>query len=274
MATPNMTRRDMVVGFGAGAGLLATAGSDQLVEAAHAQSAPKTFVLVHGAWHGGWCWRRVADQLQGKGHKVYAPTLTGLGERSHLMSALITLDTHITDIVNVIKWEDLSNIVLVGHSYAGFVISGVAERALHSIGSIVFVDAFLPENGQKVVDLGRPELSATTLAAAEKSEVSRPVPPAKSFGVNEKDQPWVDAKMTPQPTLVSLQPIALSGARDKVAKKTYIRATANPQATFERHFQTVKSDPSWRTYGVPSGHDIMVDMPERLVQILLEVAQP
>ena len=237
MIESKVTRRSVIGHAVAGVGLITSLG------AAHAQAVPKTFVLVHGGWHGGWCWRRVTDQLQAKGHKVYTPTLTGLGERSHLMSALITLDTHITDVVNVIKWEDLNNVVLVGHSYAGFVISGVAERTPHSIGSIVFVDAFPPENGQKVVDLGRPELSATTFAAAEKNEVSRPVPPAKSIGVNEKDQPWVDAKMTPH-TLVSLQPIALSGARDKVAKKTYIRATANPQATFERHFQSVKTDPS------------------------------
>ena len=266
MIESTLTRRSVIGHAVAGAGLITSLG------AAHAQAAPKTFVLVHGGWVGGWYWRRVTDQLQAKGHRVYAPTLTGLGERSHLMSALITLDTHIADVVNVIKWEDLNNIVLVGHSYAGFVISGVAERALHSIGSIVFVDAFLPENGQRLIDLGRPELGAITLTAAERNEVSRPVPPAKSFGVNEKDQPWVDAKMTPQPTLVSLQPIALSGARDKVAKKTYIRATANPQATFEGHFQRVQSDSSWRTYGVPCGHLIMVDMPDRLVEILLEVA--
>lgn len=88
----------------------------------------KTFVLVHGAWHGGWCWRRVADLLGAKGHKVYTPTLTGLGERFHLLSGMITLDTHITDIANAFEWESLQDVVLVGHSYGGFVISGVAER--------------------------------------------------------------------------------------------------------------------------------------------------
>jgi pimeloyl-ACP methyl ester carboxylesterase len=102
------------------------AAPGQMTASARAQTAPKTFVLVHGAWHGGWCWRRVADQLESQGHKVYAPTLTGLGERSHLMSASIRLDTHITDVVNLVKWEGLDNIVLVGHSYAGVVISGVA----------------------------------------------------------------------------------------------------------------------------------------------------
>src|SRR5712671_3597852 len=122
----------------------ASAAAAGMTATGQAQGAPRTFVLVHGSWHGGWCWSRVARILRKHGHDVYAPTLTGLGERSHLMSGLITLDTHVTDVVNVIKWENLENITLVGHSYAGFVISGVAERALPAISSIVFLDAFLP----------------------------------------------------------------------------------------------------------------------------------
>jgi pimeloyl-ACP methyl ester carboxylesterase len=109
-------------------------------------AAARTFVLVHGAWHGGWCWRRVADRLERRGHKVYTPTLTGLGERVHLLTASVDLNTHITDVVNVIKFEDLKNIILVGHSYGGCIISGVAEQMLPAIASIVFVDAFLPEH--------------------------------------------------------------------------------------------------------------------------------
>ena len=141
-----------------------------------------------------------------------------------------------------------------------------------AISSIVFLDAFLPDNGQKVVDMSPPALAATSLAAVARNEVSRPVPPAKAFGVNEKDQPWVDGKTTPQPTLVSVQPIVLTGARDKVAKKTYIRATSYPNPKFDEHFAKLKGDQSWRTFGVPSGHDVMVDMPERLAEILMEVA--
>ena len=108
------------------------------------------FVLVHGAWHGGWCWRRVADRLERSGHKVYAPSLTGLGDRSHLITNRVNVSTHIADIANLIRFEDLSEIVLVGHSYAGLVISGVAERALEQIRSIVFLDAYVPQNGQSV----------------------------------------------------------------------------------------------------------------------------
>src|SRR3984957_16229746 len=115
-----------------------------------------TFVLVHGAWHGGWCWRRVANRLRGDGHNVFTPTLTGLGERSHLVRAGIDLKTHIADVVNVIKWEGLSDVVLCGHSYGGFVISGVAEAMAPAVRSIVFLDAFVPKHGDAVRDLTGP----------------------------------------------------------------------------------------------------------------------
>src|ERR1700735_5825120 len=116
-----MTTRRTVLAAGAGIGVAAASSGVAPAQTAQTpQTGQKTFVLVHGSWHGGWCWRRVADLLEAKGHKVYAPTLTGLGERSHLMSGMITLDTHISDVTNVIKWENLQNVVLVGHSYAGF----------------------------------------------------------------------------------------------------------------------------------------------------------
>lgn len=269
MTNAEHTRRSAMSVLGAGLSAAAdTLGPGQ----AHAQGAAKPFVLVHGSWHGGWCWRRVADLLDAKGHKVYTPTLTGLGERCHLMSGMITLNTHITDVTNVIKWESLKDVVLVGHSYAGFVISGVAEQVQPAIASIVFLDAFLPENGQTVVELAPEDLRAATLAAAAKNEVGRPVPPAKAFHVNEKDQAWVDSKLTPQPTLASLTPIALTGARDKIAKKAYVRAVSSPNPLFDGYFEKLKKNPAWRTYSVPSGHDVMVDMPERLSEILLEVA--
>ena len=115
---------------------------------------PINFVLVHGAWHGGWCYARVRDRLVAQGHRVFTPTLTGLGERSHLMSKDINLDTHITDVVNVIKWEKLQNIVLCGHSYGGWIISGAAEQMLDAIGSIVFLDAFMRDDGDTGQKIG------------------------------------------------------------------------------------------------------------------------
>lgn len=196
----------------------------------------KTFVLVHGAWHGGWCWRRVAELLAARGHKVFTPTLTGLGERSHLMSTSINLDTHISDIVNVILWEDLSNICLVAHSYAGWPASDAIERVFERVSSIVWLDAFKPENGQRGFDVSNEQVQAAIMAAIAKGEPSRPKPKAANFYVNAKDQAWVDAKMTPQPVGVSMQPIRLTGARERVAKKIYIRAPVYAQPSFDKAY--------------------------------------
>jgi pimeloyl-ACP methyl ester carboxylesterase len=264
------TRRSVVAGMVAGAGVAALA--DGLVTAAQAQTARKTFVLVHGSSAGGWCYRRVADLLEKAGHKVYTPTLTGLGERSHLMSGLITLDTHITDVVNVIRWENLEDFVLVGHSYGGWIISGVAEQLQGKISSIVFLDAFMPENGQRVLDTNSPRSRAEIELAQRKAEVSRPAPPASVWKVNEKDQPWVNEKFTAQPVGVAFTPIRLTGARDRVPKKTYVRAKGYDNSNFEAYYAKVRSDPSWRTYEIPCGHEVMIDMPERTAEILLEVA--
>jgi pimeloyl-ACP methyl ester carboxylesterase len=239
--------------------------------AASADAAPMTFVLVHGAWHGGWCWRRVADVLERQGHKVFTPTLTGLGERSHLMSRDINLDTHITDIVNVFKWEDLKNVVLVGHSYGGWVISGAVERVLPRVASIVFLDAYMPDDGTRGLDITSAFSREGILAAIEKGDVSRPAPTVEWLGLNENDRSWVDSMMTPQPIGVALQPIRLTGARDRVAKKTYIRASAWRQETFDKYLGVCKADPTWRTFEIPCGHDVMVDKPERLAEVLVEV---
>jgi len=261
-----MTTRRTVLAAGLGAAAVASS-----VPSASAQATPKTFVLVHGAWHGGWCWRRVADLLERKGHKVFTPTLTGLGERSHLMSRDINLDTHIADVVNVFKWEDLKDAVLVGHSYGGWVISGAVEQVLPRVASIVFLDAYMPDNGTRGLDNTSEFSRKGILSAVEKGEVSRPSPTAAMFEVNEKDRAWVDSKVTPQPVGVALQPIRLTGARDRVARKTYIRAAAYPQATFDRYLGLCKADRTWRTFEIPCGHDVMVDMPERLAEVLMEV---
>jgi pimeloyl-ACP methyl ester carboxylesterase len=111
------------------------------------------FVLVHGAWHGGWCWNRVAELLRARHHTVFAPTLTGLGERSHLLKPDIDLDTHILDIVNEIKWKDLRDVILVGHSYGGMVVSGAVEKMDKSIAALVMADAFFPADGQSMSDI-------------------------------------------------------------------------------------------------------------------------
>jgi pimeloyl-ACP methyl ester carboxylesterase len=232
----------------------------------------KTFVLVHGAWHGGWCWRRVSDLLEKRGHKVFTPTLTGLGERSHLLRAGITISTHVTDVVNLLKWERLSGVVLCGHSYGGMVISGVAEQAADRIDSIVFLDAFLPDNGDSMEALTSQAVRDGLKAAIERGDIGVPPRSAALFMVNEKDQAWVDAMCVPQPIGCFIEKLSLTGARDRIAKKSYIRAGAYPNPGFDKAMARVQADQSWRVYSVPCGHDVMVDMPERLAEILIEVA--
>jgi pimeloyl-ACP methyl ester carboxylesterase len=231
-----------------------------------------TFLLVHGAWHGGWCWQRVAAQLRGDGHAVFTPTLTGLGERSHLLAPGIDLATHIADIVNVMKWERLRDVVLCGHSYGGFVISGVAEEMAAAIRSIVFLDAFLPGSGDTIQKVTGPAVQDAIRIARQRGELGVPPRPAEAFGVNAADRQWVDSLCVPQPIGTFTSPIAVTGAREKIARKTYIRAEGYHNPSFDRAWATVQSDPSWRWHTVPCGHDVMVDMPERLSELLLQAA--
>ena len=196
----SFTRRTVLASAGAGAGAAALGGTPALAQTGQR----KTFVLVHGAWHGGWCWRRVADLLEKQGHKVFTPTLTGVGERSHLMSKDINLDTHITDLVNVFKWEDLKDVCLVVHSYGGWPGSGALEQIGDRVSSIVWLDAFKPENGQRGFDFASEISRKGFLAAVEKGEPGRPSPTAEAFRViSEKDRAWVDSKTTPQPNGVA-----------------------------------------------------------------------
>jgi pimeloyl-ACP methyl ester carboxylesterase len=232
----------------------------------------KTFVLVHGAWHGGWCWRRIADRLGARGHIVFTPTLTGLGERAHLLHPSINASLHIADVLGVIKCEQLNDVVLVGHSYGGCVISGVAEAMLDAISSIVFLDAFIPDNGDSALDLVQPAVQDVIRAALARGEPTVPVRDAASFRVNEKDRAWVDAFATPQPIGTMTEKLTLTGARERIQKKAYIRASGYPNVSFDKAYARVKADPSWRTYEVPCGHDVMIDEPDRLTEILLEAA--
>ena len=270
----NITRRGVIGTVAAGAGLVAAAASGEFTAPAQAQTQQKTFVLVHGAWHGGWCWRRVSDLLEKKGHKVFSPTLTGVGERSHLLSKDVVLDTHITDIVNVFKWEDLKDVCLVVHSYGGWPGSGALEQIGDRVSSIVWLDAFKPENGQKGIDHTSEFSRKAFQEAVAKGEPGRAAPKAEAFKVNEKDRAWVDSKTTPQPNGVATQPIKLTGAREKIAKKTYIRASAYPQPAFDKALAECKADKTWKTLEAPNdcGHDVMVDAPQWLVERVIEVS--
>jgi pimeloyl-ACP methyl ester carboxylesterase len=225
------------------------------------------FVLVQGAWMGGWYWRSVAQRLHQKGHDVFAPTLTGLGERSHLLNAGITLDTHIADIVNVIKYEELSDVILVGHSYGGMVITGVADAMPDKIAALVYLDAFVPESGQALLNLvppgGRgPELNGDTVTPL----------PAAAFGASPQVAAYVDARTSPQPVGTFTQPLKLSGGIDRVKKKIYIYANAPAPTTFTQFYDKLKADPDWTVRTLPCTHLVQIDMPDELTALLLQAA--
>ena len=226
----------------------------------------RIFVLVHGAWWGGdkW-WQGVADPLRAAGHTVLTPCLTGLGYRAHLCGPGVDLSTHIEDIVSLIEWEDLTDIILVGHSYGGMVISGVAERLPPgSIRSIVYLDAFLPEDGQSLSDI-----------AANIADVvgdADPVPAPLFFAGGNKALEEVLIKYArPHPRACFFEKPRLTGARDRIPIKTYVLATRTPQV-FGRFAERVKSEPSWRLREIDTAHFMMIERPAETAQLLLEAA--
>lgn len=232
------------------------------------------FVLVHGAWHGGWCWRRVESSLRSGGHTAFAPTLTGLGERSHLSDPAIDLSVHIDDVVNVIRWERLDDVVLVGHSYAGMVITGVADRLPDAIAALVYLDAFVPESGQSMQDLTDPALAASRAEAASRSGGFVPPVSAAAFAVNPGDREWVDAMCVPQPIATISQPLVLSGGIERCeAGRVYIVARDGaPDRVFPAVADRLRAEPGWTVLDVDSGHDVMLDAADELSRMLLGVA--
>jgi len=235
-----------------------------------------TFVLVHGSMHGGWCWRRVAPLLRAAGHEVYTPTLTGLGERVHLAHPDIDLDTHIADIVNVLAFEELTGVVLVGHSYAGAVITGVADRVPERIAHLVYLDAVVVSDGQAVLDLFPPEIRAARRAQVEaEGNGWRMLPPdPAAWGVTDVDDAaWVRAKVVPQPFKTFIQPMRLADPAALAGPKTLIACTAAPATGWrDAAIARARAEPGWRYRALPTGHDAMVTMPRETVDLLLEVA--
>ncbi len=227
-----------------------------------------TFVLVHGAWHGSWCWKRVRRLLQSRGHEVFTPTLTGVADRSHLMSLGVNLETHVLDVVNLIRWEELSDIVLCGHSYGGAVVTGVADRVPDRIRSLVYLDAFVLENGENVVQH----------APFEDNQVLEgwKVLPilAETFSVNGADCEWVNKQCTVQSIECWRQPIRLTGGIDRIKNITYILADrwgggSSPFSPFHGKAQAK----GWKALTIASGHDVMLDQPEELTRALLDALE-
>lgn len=236
-----------------------------------------TFVLVHGSKHGGWCWKRVAEGLRGQGHEVYCPSLSGVGERAHLAeSAVINLETHILDISELLFFEDLRHVLLVGHSYGGMVITGVADRVPERVGHLVYLDAVVPHDGESHFDLVSSPV-ATALRDFISSEgrgllLPPAATPPQQFGVTEaKDIEWVRERLTSQPAATFEQRLALKGSAIAVPR-TYVKCLESSiidQLVLER----VRSDSSFQWTEIAAGHDAMITAPDLLADTLLRIAQ-
>jgi pimeloyl-ACP methyl ester carboxylesterase len=228
-----------------------------------------TFVLVHGAWHGGWCWRFVRPLLQRAGHEVFAPSLTGLGERKHLARPDIDLDTHIEDVVSLLEMEDLQEVVLVGHSYGGMVVTGAADRAPARIKRLVYLDAFVPEHGKCTLDYVVPERAARMREEGERMGSVTP-PPVSLWGLTKAEHiDFVRPREVRHPYRTMSQKIKLVN-EPALARlpKTFIYCSSPATGSFDQFAAKYRNDPAWKFYELKTGHDAMILMPEQVAEIL------
>ena len=237
-----------------------------------------TFVLVHGGAHGGWCFGRVARRLRQAGHDVYAPSLTGLADRKHLLSREVDLKTHVTDIANLLSYEELTNVILVGHSYGGMVITGVADRAHNRVGHLVYLDAAHPKNGESMTDNTLPQLveqlrSEIRIENGVELVLFPDSPLLSVMGVTDpEDLAWMVSKITPHPWKSLTQKLVLRhGEEFKRVPWTSINCTAifALLSEEERNRRTVGAT---RVLEIDTGHDLMITEPDKVAGLLLEVA--
>jgi pimeloyl-ACP methyl ester carboxylesterase len=262
----NDTRRQFLTGtaLAAAAAAAATVSESEPVQA---QGRRKTYVLVHGAWHGGWCWRRVTPLLRAKGHDVFTPTLTGLGDRAHLARPDVGLETHIQDVIAMMEMEGLLDVTLVGHSYAGAVVQGVADRVPSRIARMVYLDAYVLENGKSLADYIPAERREGFLKTGEHGGF--PSFPAQAFGVTNPDEAaWVQSRLVNQPYLTFTQKQRLSGPPPKVPH-LYIACTQPAMGPFTPIAAGLRKNPAWKVVELKTGHDAMVIAPRPLAELLL-----
>lgn len=218
-----------------------------------------TFVLIPGGWHGGWYYQRLAEALRARGHRAYPLTLTGLGERRHQLNSSVNLDTHIEDVVRVLEDEQLSDVVLLGHSYGGMVVSGVIDRAADRIKAAIHSDAYVPEDGQSCFELTSDFFRRMFLEGAARDGIS--VPPT----------PGGDPRRTPHPLGSFLQRVKLANAPPPIPRG-YLYLSGWPDSPFAAVYERVRREPHWRTFEVPVGHSVMREAYDELLAVVLQFA--
>lgn len=230
----------------------------------------RTFVLLHGAYHGGWCWRDLANNLRSQGHEVYTPTLTGLGDRSHLIRSRPNLEVLIDDVAQVFKFEDLTEVVLVGHSFGGIVVTALADRLRSQIGHLVYLDATVLRSGERATDRMPPELvqSYAQRAASTGGESVAPNPP-ETFGITDPAMAaWLKAKLTAQPYQPYLDRIELKNPVGNGLPVTYIACTNPIFASLHESRAIAQTTPGWRYIELSTGHNAMMTAKDELADIL------
>ncbi|MBT2368897.1 alpha/beta hydrolase [Streptomyces sp. ISL-10] len=221
-----------------------------------------TFVLVPGAWHGAWTFQPLARRLRAHGHEAHALTLTGLGERKHLLTGTVNLNTHLHDVLNLLEDEQITDAVLVGHSYGGMVITGVADRVPDRVSGLVYIDAMVPQDGDSCWSLVTEQERAWYLNGVDQT------------GYSSSPLPFFDPRATSHPLASLLQAIRLRHDLSAFARKDYIYATGwDTPSPFESLYRRLLTDSSWRVHAVRSGHNVMSDAPEELLKILIQTAR-
>ncbi|MFJ7276766.1 alpha/beta fold hydrolase [Kitasatospora sp. NPDC098663] len=239
-----------------------------------------TFLLIHGSWHSGRCWERVVPLLEAYGHRVFAPSLTGCGDKAHLLGPEVGLDTYVDDVVGLVAEHDLDDVVLVGHSYAGLVISSVANRIPERIAHLVYLDALVPQDGESAVDVQ--PVGRRMIELAEKSESGWRVPPMPElpaplglFGVTDPaDVAWLRETLTDQTVRCLRQPVRLDNpAADAIARTHIHNVGPTPPGITRRPVPPVQPNGSAaQVWELLTGHDCMITMPRELSELLLKLA--
>ena len=232
-----------------------------------------TFVLIHGAWHGGWCWREVAARLRAAGHDVFMPTMTGLGERAHLLDERTGLSTFIADACAVIECEELSNVVLVGHSFGGLVISGVADRMKERIARLIYLDALVVDNGQSGMSILPEAVQRERSRTIDPQGLRMAIPAPDKFGVVDPRQvAWLQRRLTPHPLRAYTEALTLRHPPGNGLPKTYVAVTDPWYPPLAAIRDRIRGQPDWDWREIAAGHDAMLTSPEALSSLLLEIA--
>ena len=231
------------------------------------------FLLIHGAWHGGWVWNEISDILRYQRYSVSTPTLTGLGEKKHLLSSKITIETFIEDVVNHIIFENLNNIILVGHSFAGSVISGVADRLKDRIQKLIYFDAMILKDGQKPFDITPKETVEQRIELAKKfgNNISIPAPSADAFGVFDiKKSLLLEEKLTPHPLSAFQSKLILKNEIGNGIPLSYIFCTKPVYKSLESSREVVRKM-KWPIFELNAGHDAMLTHPKETLNLLMKI---